>query len=226
MKSVDETKEQLIERVDHLNLNMIEWELLVDDDPGVDAETLIRDNYKNIHLDILKLFSLEADESLRNAAQEALEKLASPEKEYAVIQNNDQLKQMIDYLHTNGYRLFHEDQVLVLDPKTKTAEFQPLQAILESEELARNPSILQAVLQSPSCPISLVNHYLDHDNADLQRTAKAVLQQRIQKENTQAQLHDKHGRSLDERLDDARNKLAQRQEADERTMEKQQDLER
>lgn len=226
MKSVDETKEQLIERVDHLNLNMIEWELLVDDNPGVDAETLIRDNYKNIHLDILKLFSLEADESLRNAAQEALEKLASPEKEYAVIQNNDQLKQMMDYLHTNGYRLFHEDQVLVLDPKTKTAEFQPLQAILESEELSRNPSILQAVLQSPSCPISLVNHYLDHDNADLQRTAKAVLQQRIQKENTQAQLHDKHGRSLDERLDDARNKLAQRQEADERTMEKQQDLER
>ena len=226
MKSVDETREQLIERVDHLHLNMIEWELLVDDDPGVDAETLIRDNYKDIHRDILKLCSISEDEGLRNAAQEALEKLASPEKEYTVIQNNDQLKQMMDYMHTNGYRLFHEDQVLVLDPKTKTAEFQPLQAILESEELARNPSTLQAVLRSPSCPISLVNHYLDHEHADLQKTAKAVLQQRSQKEHTQAQHHDKHDRSLDERLDDARNKLAQRQEANERTMEKQQDLER
>lgn len=224
MKSVDETKVELIERVSNLSLNMIEWELLSNDDPASAAEKLIRDNYKDIHLDILKLYSLDEDETLRNAAQEALEKLSSPDKEYAVVQNNEQLKQMMDYLLDHGYQLLHEGQVLVVDSKTKTVELQPLQALLKSEEQSRNPNTLQAILQSPTCPLSLINRYLDHENLGLQNTAKAALEQRSLKEYTQFRHHDKNDRSLDERLNDAQKELAN--QSQERAVEKHQDLER
>lgn len=43
-----------------------------------------------------------------------------------------------------------------------------------------DPRVLQAILQNPNCSTTLINKYLDHENADVQNTAKMVSQQRSQ----------------------------------------------
>lgn len=141
--------------------------------------SMLKDQGNEIRQPLLKKIADTSNSlAVKKAAQEEIKEAKAIDQKSKAAPTTPQKEQAVDKEKQRIEKLIEKAQAI-------TTSSTKLSSIAEKNN---DPHVLQAVLQNPNCSTTLVNKYLDHENVDIQNTAKAVLQHRSQMKSIQAHI--------------------------------------